>query len=186
MRVAFYGGSFNPPHFSHFLAATWALCTGEVDEVWMVPCYSHAFSKKLLPFEHRVAMCQIGADQIGPKIRVCTIEEELSSVSYTIDTIKALQKKHPSYHFRLLVGMDILHEKDAWRSFDELIQLAPLLVLGRGGVTPLWEDDLAQTIELPEISSTEIRNHLENNQDISHLVPKPIVEYIRQHQLYQT
>ena len=78
MRTAFFGGSFNPPHVGHFLAAAWVLCSGEVDEVWMVPCYKHAFGKALLPYEHRLAMCRLGAGLLNPeRIRLSNIEEEL-------------------------------------------------------------------------------------------------------------
>ncbi|MCB9643593.1 MAG: nicotinate (nicotinamide) nucleotide adenylyltransferase [Myxococcales bacterium] len=202
-RVAFYGGSFNPPHFSHFFAMTWALCCGEVDEVWMVPCAEHAFGKDLAPFEHRVEMCKRGISAFSSpdKIKVQTIEQRLPRPSYTIHTIEALQREHPDHSFRLLIGSDILNEKEKWHDFSRLVELAPLLLIGRAGVKveeAVFEDqhlfpgsgkkdllNLQEEIVLPEISSTEIRKRLALSSEVRTLLPAPILEYIQSNHLYK-
>jgi nicotinate-nucleotide adenylyltransferase len=61
MRVAVYGGSFNPPHVAHQLALTYVLATAQVDEVWMVPTFKHPFDKALAPFSDRAKMCELAA-----------------------------------------------------------------------------------------------------------------------------
>lgn len=178
MRVAFYGGSFNPPHYGHFLAAAWALCSGEIDQVWMVPCFDHAFGKTLAPYEHRIAMCRLGAKPLNPQLQVSTVEQELGGTSYTIDTVEYLQRQHPDTQFRLLVGTDILHEKNAWKEFDRLLSLAPLLVVPRATT------EQATAPELPAISSSHIRELLQQKQDPSSHIPPPILTYIQAHHLY--
>ena len=57
MHVALIGGSFNPPHVGHLLAAHFVRATEPVDEVWLVPADEHPFGKPLAPFEHRLRMC---------------------------------------------------------------------------------------------------------------------------------
>jgi len=66
MRVAIYGGSFNPPHVAHQLAALYVLETQPVDELWFVPCFKHPFEKALESFEDRLEMCRRAAAPLGP------------------------------------------------------------------------------------------------------------------------
>ena len=100
MRVAIYGGSFNPPHVAHAMVASWLLWTDQVDEVWMVPVFRHAFEgihgKKLAPYEQRVAWCQLVRQDVDQRIQVSTIESELPIPSYSIDTLTELQAQYPT------------------------------------------------------------------------------------------
>ena len=185
MRVAFYGGSFNPPHYGHFLACAWALCSGHVDEVWMVPCYRHAFGKKLAPYPHRVAMCERGASPLGPRLKISQIEGEIQAVSHTIDTIRRLLQRDPSLQLRLLVGTDILAEQNKWKEFETLLELAPLLLIGRAGIDAPEEITAQEPFRLPEISSSTIRQHLRQNQAVHPLLPQPTLDYIQEHNLYR-
>ena len=84
LRVALYGGSFDPPHQCHVLVATWALCRGGVDEVWLVPALGHAFGKRLTPFETRCRMAAAAVAHLGPRVRVEPIEGRLPAPSYTM------------------------------------------------------------------------------------------------------
>lgn len=179
MRIAFFGGSFNPPHYGHFLVASWALCGGFVDRVWMVPCYRHAFGKDLASYEDRIRMCELGTSAFAGRIEVSRIEEELGGPSYTIDVIEQLVQLHPKDQFFLLVGTDILHEKDQWKEFERLVELAPLLVAPRGGFHPQEGG-----FHIPEVASSQIRKKLSLREDISSILPPPILNYIYTHQLY--
>jgi len=59
--IALFGGSFNPPHVAHQMVALFVLETAPVDELWITPTYRHAFSKQLVDYEHRIAMCELMA-----------------------------------------------------------------------------------------------------------------------------
>src|SRR5688572_24594823 len=103
-RVGLFGGSFNPPHVAHALVALYVLETQPVDELWFVPVYAHAFGKDLAPYEHRVAMCKLVAQALGPRVKVSRAEEELANkpgftVSRTLDLIDHLAR--PDTSFRL-------------------------------------------------------------------------------------
>jgi nicotinate-nucleotide adenylyltransferase len=178
MRIAYFGGSFNPPHYSHFLAAAWALFGGYVDRVWMVPCYQHAFGKELAPFADRMAMCELGARPFSERLFVSDIEKQLGGPAYTIEVIDHLVDTHPDVSFRLLVGSDILHEKNKWKEFDRLVTLSPLLVAPRGGV------DTQSAFQIPQMASTLLRDRLLAGEDVSDAMPPDVYAYLREHQLY--
>lgn len=202
MRVALFGGSFDPPHVGHQLACLYVRLTYEVDEVWMVPVFRHAFDKRSVAYAHRVAMCERAAAAIGPEVRVCTIERELAGEkepagpSYTLHTVRALKQRHPEHAFSLVIGADLVKERERWYGWDELAQLVPFLVLGRGGMSPDLAarqphppaDDRmhAEGIELPEVCSTAVRARLHEGKLPRGWVAREVLAYIREHGLYGT
>src|ERR1700710_25515 len=110
MRIALYGGSFNPPHLGHELAAFYVLETANVDQLWFVPCFQHAFEKALQPFEDRFRMCELAAAALGPRARVSDIERELGQASRTLRTLRALEARHPGDTFVEVIGADLVAE----------------------------------------------------------------------------
>ncbi len=183
MKVAFYGGSFNPPHVGHVLAAAYALSVG-FDKVLAVVVASHAFPKELAAFEHRARMAELAFAPISG-VEVSRVEASLPSPSYTLQTLQLLHEQHPSWDLQLLVGSDVLADVERWHAFDEVKKLAPLFLLARAG----HPSEELPTL-LPEVSSTEIRARLGQNpkQDawLSRVVPKGVLRYIEEHQLYGT
>src|SRR5262245_50635237 len=95
-RIALFGGSYDPPHIAHQMAALYVLETQPVDELWIVPTYVHPFeTKHLLPFKHRVEMCKLMAAPLGDRVTVSKIEEELAQrpgfrTSRTLDLVAFL------------------------------------------------------------------------------------------------
>jgi nicotinate-nucleotide adenylyltransferase len=179
-RIALLGGSFNPPHVAHQMICLWLLSTDQTDEVWLVPCFEHPLGKSLLPFTERCAMCELAVEIFPPgKVAVCRVEEALEKPSRTLFTLQHLLRVHPEHRFSLIIGSDILREKDAWYRFEEIERLAPVLVFSRKGY-PVVEG----SPELPPISSGQIREALRQGQDVSRLVPAPVFNYIMAHRLY--
>jgi nicotinate-nucleotide adenylyltransferase len=192
MRVALFGGSFDPPHVGHQLACLYLLLTYEVDEVWMIPVFRHAFDKRSAPFAHRVAMCEQAAAAVGPRVRVCTIEEELGGQSYTLLTVRALMARHPEHEFALVIGTDLIKERERWYGWPQLAQLVPFLVLGRGGVesgesaVPAARDRCHENgIALPAVCSTAVRAELRAGRVPAGWVAREVLTYIREHDLYR-
>ena len=148
MRIAVYGGSFNPPHVGHAMVAAWLRWTGRADAVWLVPVYRHAFEswhgKSLAPFEERVRWCEALAADVGEGISVCTIEADLPTPSYTVDTLRSLAALHPEHHFRLVVGADALPQLPQWRDWAGIERDFDPVVVGRQGY-----DDVADSIAFP-------------------------------------
>lgn len=180
--VAILGGSFNPPHVAHLMAAYWALATQDVSEVWLLPAYRHPFGKALAPFEDRVRMCELAAAPLRG-VHVCTAERELADdplVGKTARTLEHLQWKHPDHRFALVVGTDILPETDKWYRWDRVKELARILVVGRQG----YEGSPAGPA-LPAISSTLVRERIARGEDVSALVPRRVLEYVAERGLYR-
>ncbi len=182
MRVAIFGGSFNPPHVAHQMAALYVLETAPVDELWLVPAARHAFGKSLAPFEDRLAMCRLAADALGPRVRVSAIERDLGGESRTLKTIRRLRQDHPEHTFSLVIGADLVGEVASWQGGDELQRTVPFLVVGRGGVGQAAGD---APVILPAISSTQVRAALVAGQDVRALVPRAVLDYISSHNLYK-
>lgn len=178
--VALFGGSFNPPHIAHQMLCLAVLETAAVDELWVVPTYRHPFAKDLVAFEHRFRMCELAVEIFAGRVRVSSIEEDLGQpASRTLDTLLALRERHPAVGFRLVIGADILAETDKWYRWDEVERLAPCIVVGRQGY-PSRAD-----IELPDISSTEIRERLARGENVLPWVPRAVMDYIDEHGLYR-
>lgn len=187
MSIAVYGGSFDPPHVAHVLAAHYALSVGLVDRVIVVPVFHHALEKPLSPFSLRLKMCKL-AFLGDPRITVSDIESTLPEPSYTLHTLLALKKLHPNEELRLLVGADVLTEVEKWHAFEDVCRLAPPLVLGRAGATP---SDGPPAI-LPQVSSTQARAWFRQDateEDVEmrrQFIPKGVCHLIQSAGLYQS
>jgi nicotinate-nucleotide adenylyltransferase len=180
-EIALLGGSFNPPHVGHVMAAWWALATQGVQEVWLLPSYRHPFGKPLAPWEDRVRMCELAVAAIRGA-HVCTAEAELADdplVGRTARTLEHLVAKHPGHRFALVVGTDLLPETGKWYRFDRVKELARIVVVGRQGY-----EAAAGAPSLPAISSTAIREAIARGEQVSGLVPLRVAEYIAARALY--
>ena len=176
-ETAVLGGSFNPPHVAHVMAAYWVLATQGVSEVWLLPSYVHPFGKALAPFEDRVRMCELAAAPVRG-LHVCAAEAELAGdplVGRTVRTLEHLVAKHPDRRFALVVGADILRETDKWYRFDRIRELARLVVVGRAG-----HEGAPGAPALPAVSSTEIRARLARGEDVGGLVPRRVLDHVRE------
>jgi len=181
VNVFIFGGSFDPPHVAHVLGVTYVLATQNVDLVLVVPCHKHPFGKGLSAFEHRFAMCERAVGWL-PRTVVSRVEEDLGGESRTLRTIEYLRERNPDWHMRLVVGADVLLEGKRWYGFDRVVELAPLLVLGRAG----FKADGAAPV-LPDVSSSAIREeiHAGRGAEVAPLVPRAVLEYIDAHRLYR-
>jgi nicotinate-nucleotide adenylyltransferase len=180
-RVAVYGGSFDPPHLGHVLSVAWTLSATDFDAVWVIPTWKHAFDKEHgASFEERMSMCEL-AFSMFQSVEISDVERRLGGVSRTLHTLEALGVEHPDTLFRLLIGADVLPTTDRWHQWDEVVKLAPPLVVGRQG-SPVPE---GCPISIPNINSTDIRSGLANGGDLTGLVPDSVIEHIRSQGLYQ-
>jgi nicotinate-nucleotide adenylyltransferase len=180
MRVAIFGGSFNPPHLAHQMAALYVLETTAIDELWIVPAFQHPFGKPLAPFAHRLEMCELAAAALGPRVKVSAVERDLGVESRTLRTVRRLQQDFPGHAFSLVIGADLIAELPSWHDSAELQRSVPLLVVGRAGFET-GEGRLA----LPRVSSTEVRAALAVGRPVDGLVSRAVLDYIYQHDLYK-
>lgn len=107
MKIALYGGSFNPPHISHVLSATYVSMVENFDKIFVIPCFSSVTGKNLLPFRHRINMSNLAFKNI-PNIYVSNIEDSLPIPSYTLNTVLKFKEIYPEAEIHLIVGADIM------------------------------------------------------------------------------
>lgn len=170
MRVAVFGGSFNPPHVGHGMVAAWLRWVDRADEVRLVPSFAHPFERPMAPFDARVAACRELAALVGPWVSVDPVEASLPRPSYTIRVLEALRAREPGNSFFLVVGADILAQAAAWKDWPRIeAEFAPLVV-GRGA------QEVQGSPTFPPISSTEIRRRLEAGEPVEPLVPRPVLD----------
>jgi nicotinate-nucleotide adenylyltransferase len=187
MRVAVFGGSFDPPHVGHVLAVAYTLATQPIDEVLVIPVYAHAFEKDLSSFADRVEMARLAFADIA-RARVSTVESTLGTPSLTVATLEHLTREHPEWELHLLVGSDVLLESSKWTNWDKIEHLAKLIVLGRVGAG----HPNAPKPLLPDVSSTRIRDLLRvrrsdgsASEELTRYVPKSVLDYANERGLYQ-
>ncbi len=185
MKIAIFGGSFNPPHIGHMMACYYVLATTDIDEIWLVPSYKHPFEKEYLDFELRINMCEISVDIFKEKVKVMRFEEEIckerGEAVYSIDLLKYIREKYPGHKFFFIIGSDILLESNQWKDFDKLEEYATLIILVRKGVDPA--EDYKSV--LPDISSTMIRENIKRSIPVSGLVPRGVLRFIEENNLYR-
>lgn len=187
--VGVYGGSFDPPHVSHVLAAAYALAVGRFQRLLVVPVFQHAFNKRLAPFEHRARMCEIAFSDFE-RVTVSRIEALLPVPSRTLQTVRALHEEQNGAELRLIVGTDVVAETNKWHAFEEIERLAPLFVVGRSGYPGLAQDPIEAASALPAVSSTMVRTLLANAGEeqalaaLRRLVPAAVLDYALSYDLY--
>ncbi|NVB83291.1 MAG: nicotinate-nicotinamide nucleotide adenylyltransferase [Kofleriaceae bacterium] len=126
--VGLFGGSFDPPHVAHVMAAQQALA--QLDEVWFVPVYVHPRGKRLARYADRVAMCELAIAALGPRARVSCIEQELGPC-VTLDVLDHLMPRHRETSWRLVLGADLARAATGWRGWNEVASRAPPIVIAR-------------------------------------------------------
>lgn len=184
MKIAVYSGSFNPIHNGHIAIARAALSEG-YDEVWMLvsPQNPHKTEEELWPFEERMKMVQLClADE--EHIRVSDCENKLPKPSYTINTLEYLKEQYPEHRFRLLIGSDNLQKFHLWKDYQKIIDSFGLIVYPRASANSVSSENQPniQFIKAPllNISATEIKKLLFENQSIHGLVSTEVEKYLLQ------
>ena len=170
MHIALFGGSFDPPHLGHVLAATWARQVGGVDEVWVLPVARHAYGKILAPWAQRWKLCQAA---FAPLEFARLRDDELHNPEgYTITLIERLRQAHPQAKFSLVGGTDTSRDLVHWHRGAELATLIDVIAVPRRGFDDSHPD------ALPAISSTLVRERLKRGEAVNDVVPAAVATLI--------
>lgn len=193
-RIGIFGGTFDPVHHGHLKIADSFLASNLLDELLVLPTPAppHKTFKNRTPFSHRFEMLKI-AFRHKQEVTVSDLENQLEAPSYTLRTIRHLQARHPSKKFFLCIGEDSLATFHEWWNYEELLQLAPLIVAARPGFKGKRQSDeiLDRAIfvdhEQIDLSSTDIREKARKNGTVSsEIVPEAVAEYVSKHELYRS
>lgn len=186
-RVALLGGSFDPIHLGHLHVAEVVLATGRYERVLLVPANlpSHKPEARLAAAAHRLAMLRL-AIAGRPGLAACDLELRRGGVSYTVDTVRQLQRDG-SVGARpgLVVGDDLGAELDTWREAEALFAMVELLVARRSAqpVAPAFPHRRLANHPLP-LSSSALRRRVRRGEVIRGLVPDAVAAYVLEHGLY--
>jgi nicotinate-nucleotide adenylyltransferase len=199
-RIGILGGSFNPVHLGHLLAAQHALEAGRLERVWFLPSNipPHKEAAPLAPPADRLEMVRL-AIAGNPDFGLCDDEIVRGGVSYAVDTMRRLRVRAPEAQPVFIIGMDSLPELHLWRDVGTLLTLCEFLVLERPGcrrpreaaelrLPPPWGERLLAAIRpgrLCDISSTEIRRRVAGGRSIRYLVPASVASHIAARGLYR-
>ena len=190
MRIGIFGGTFDPPHLGHLLVAIDAFEALALDRLVFVPTGRQPLKADVTtaPGAARLAMTRrlVGDDA---RFAVDAMEIERDGLSFTIDTLHAFAARDPEAERYFLLGADAWRSFPRWRSPDEIMRLATVVVLTRGGepIGPAASGVRAPRV-LPtrriDISSTEIRSRIRAGLSLRGFVPEAVREYIEANGLY--
>jgi nicotinate-nucleotide adenylyltransferase len=191
MNIGIFSGSFNPIHIGHVILANYIVEFTEIDEVWfIVSPHNPLKSQNELSDEHtRLEMVNIALKDYT-KLKASDFEFSLPRPSYTIDTLKALNKAYPQHDFTLIIGADNWNIFENWKESNSILDNYKLKVYLRLGSRISIPNKLKNRVEaldspIVEISSTFIRESLSGDKDIRAFLPEGVYEYIIENKLYR-
>ena len=190
--IGIMGGTFDPIHHGHLVAASEVAHVFALDEVVFVPTGQpwEKVEREVSPAEDRYLMTVI-ATASNPRFSVSRVDIDRPGPTYTIDTLRDLRTaRGPEPEFFFITGADALARLISWRDADELLTLAHFVGCTRPGHRLSGHglpDGKASLIEIPAlaISSTGCRERVRAGEPIWYLVPDGIVQYIAKRRLYQ-
>jgi nicotinate-nucleotide adenylyltransferase len=193
-KIGILGGTFDPPHIGHLVLAQYAVSALDLECVYFVPAADPPHKSQLrYEIEHRLPMLELAIDE-NERFSISRVDIDRPGPHYTVDMVRILQKRQPDVEFYFLMGGDSLHTLPTWNDPTELIASVKMAVVARLG-SDIYEDLLAlpglkenvTVIDSPLLgfSSTEIAERLEAGKSVRYLVPDAVLEYIKEHRLYQ-
>lgn len=195
MRMGVVGGTFDPMHNGHIAAAEAAVECAELDEVVFVPTGTPPHRPPAVASaEQRIEMCRLAiADD--PRFAVSDVEVKRGGPSYTVDTLLALRGANPHAELFLVLGWDAAALFRSWHRPQEVIALAPIVVVTRPGRRAPDSKDLAAAglqpgrvilceRSTPAVSASQIREAVREGRDISGLVPEAVARFIASAHIY--
>jgi nicotinate-nucleotide adenylyltransferase len=189
------GGTFDPIHHGHLVAASEVQAWFDLEEVVFVPTGDpwQKSDREVSPQEHRYLMTVI-ATAANPRFTVSRVDIDREGPTYTIDTLRDLRGIYPDADLYFITGADALADIFTWRDVDELFALANFVGCTRPGYTMdaatlgKIPADRVTLVEIPAlaISSTDCRDRHRRGEPVWYLVPDGVVQYIAKHDLYPT
>jgi len=189
-RIGVMGGTFDPIHHGHLVAASEVAQSFDLDEVVFVPTGRPWQKDEVTASEHRYLMTVI-ATASNPQFTVSRVDIDRDGPTYTIDTLRDLKKQRPGADLFFITGADAVAQILSWRNHQELWDLAHFVAVSRPGHVLTTEglptEDVSQ-LEIPalSISSTDCRARVRRGHPVWYLVPDGVVQYIAKHHLYRS
>jgi nicotinate-nucleotide adenylyltransferase len=192
LRIAIFGGTFDPPHVGHLIIAEQAREQLGLDRVIFIPAFvpPHKKHGAIANPHERLTMTRL-ATKGSKAFVVSSMEVQRKGVSYTIDTVRELQNQHPDAEIFLIMGGDNFKLIETWKSSQEILRNTTIAIYRRSDhVRKRLGNPHKGVVELKgvflDISSTIIRQRVHRGESIQYLVPSAVHSYIRANKLYQS
>ena len=198
-KIGIMGGTFDPIHIGHLVAAEAVRLEYQLDKVIFIPAGNppHKQNSKITPAMHRFVMT-VMATYSNPDFLVSAIEIERSGPSYTVDTVEALIEQYGhETEFYFITGVDAAQDLKTWHRIDKLLDMCYFIAAARPGCISTFDNIIKDfgckghqrihrlaTPEL-EISSTDIRERVRTGKSIKYIVPESVENYILKEGLYR-
>ena len=188
MRIGILGGTFNPIHLGHLQLAEGVMKKLNLDKVIFVPSRITPLRKErqiIDPYK-RYKMVKLAIED-NERFEVSRYEIEKEGVSYTIETLNAFREKYKDAELFFIAGSDIAYELDRWKDFDKICKISTFVIARRSSfrLPKTNLNVLTVEIETLDISSSEIRQRIKNNEEVRHLLPDKVYQYIKREGLYK-
>ncbi len=196
-RVGILGGTFDPIHVGHLMMAEAVRNEYHLDKILFIPTgnppHKHG---DVTSAEHRYMMTML-ATCSNPFFEVSDIEMKREGLSYSVDTVRALQREHKDTDYFFIIGTDIVKTIATWERIDELLSICEFIAAQRPGSDASAETLRAELGEIGEtrihalatpeleISSTDIRSRVRRGYSIKYVVPPSVEQYIAKYHLYK-
>lgn len=197
MKVGLFFGTFNPIHVGHLIIANHMANSNDLDQIWMVVTPHNPLKNKstLLADHHRLALVRIAIED-NELLRVSDIEYKLPKPNYTVTTLAALQEKHPTYTFSLIMGEDNLVNFHKWYNYQQIVDNHQLIVYPRIDASSSVEKidewvanhpnvKRCKDVPLMKLSSTFVREQIKNKKSVRYVLTESVYKYIDEMNFYK-
>ncbi len=200
LSIGVMGGTFDPIHYGHLVAAESAYESFCLSRVLFVPAGDppHKQPQEVTAASHRLEMTRLAVAD-NPHFHASSIEVDRDGVSYTIDTMRCFRRKFgPDARLYFITGVDAVLQIPEWHNAEGLLEICSFIAATRPGYPlsevirfkeqlPSHHRERITVLEVPAlaISSTDLRHRVSSGRSIKYLVPEPVEEYIRREELYR-
>lgn len=200
-RIALFGGSFNPVHNGHVNLVKETAEKNGIDRVYVIPTFISPFKKDSTGFvadgKDRLEMCRLAFAKL-PYVTVSGWELSQSEVSYSVNTVEHFRKEFPEDELFFIMGSDMLLSFDKWHKWQDILKMCTVIAASRedgGSDIEKLREKAAQLSRFGKVivteisafglSSSEIREKIIKNCDLSCYMDKNVVEYIEENRIYE-
>lgn len=187
-QLGVFGGTFDPPHFGHLIAAQSAWEQLELERVLWVPTgESYHKNTNLSPVNTRLELTRLAIAR-NPAFEISEVDAVRPGPTYSFDTVAALAAEHPNHELVLVIGEDSFETMSSWHRSAELLQRVQVAVVRRDNQGSRRQRDTSSVrwVEIPPIpfTSSEIRNRVRLGLSIRYFTPDAVLDYIKYQHLY--
>lgn len=196
-KTVIFGGTFNPIHLAHLEIINNVLALSTTEKVIVIPTSTppHKVCDSLACDADRLEMCRAALEGVD-RVEVSDMEIMRGGKSYTYDTLRSIRKENPHEKLALVCGGDMIVSFSQWYRYNDIIKNTEIIAIRRVGIDESEFDNAVKSLinmgatvnvlknHITGISSTEIRDNINNREYLLKHLPKPVYEYIKANNLY--